>query len=108
MLFDFRPQSLLVLTRGRPGAQPLETIAERVSFQIFRLHRKESPNDGRRLFPASGLGLQLFAPRLRQPVKTRLAVILRSAPFGRDRALLLQLQQDRIERALIHGQTDRR
>ena len=49
----------------------------------------------------SRLSLQLFAPVARQPVEARLAVVLGGAPFGGDGTLLLQLQQNGIQRALI-------
>jgi hypothetical protein len=47
------------------------------------------------------LGLQLLPAVPRQTVKARLAVVLGCAPVGGDRTLLLQLQQHRIERALV-------
>src|ERR1700685_3910277 len=94
----------------RVVAQDLSRLKNRLSaliensLQILRLHCKEALDNGRRLFPISRLGLQLFASVACQPVKARLAGILRGAPFGIDRTLLLQLQQDRIERALIYGE----
>jgi len=53
------------------------------------------------LFPVARLGLELFAPAASETVEARLAVILGGAPRRRDRALLLQLQEDRIERSLV-------
>src|SRR5438552_4488707 len=44
---------------------------------------------------------QLLAPRTRQRVKLRLAVIFRSAPLGSDPATLLEPQQGGIKRALV-------
>src|SRR5207244_11217557 len=38
------------------------------------------------------------------PVEARLAVVLRYAPFGCDVALLLQLEQRRIQRAVVNRQ----
>src|SRR3981189_2555888 len=74
------------------------------SFQIFCFHPKESSDDGCRLFPTSGLGLQLSTPVACQAIEARLPVILGRAPFGRDRTLLLKLQQHWIQRALVERQ----
>ena len=75
-----------------------------LSFQILGFHRKKSPHDGRSLFPASGLSLQLFAPVACQSIEASPAVILGGAPFGGDRTLLFQPQQHRIQSALVDGE----
>lgn len=45
------------------------------------------------------LGLQLSASLARQPVEARPAIMFRG-----DRAFLFELQQNRIQSALIHGE----
>src|ERR1700730_5810649 len=71
------------------------------SFQIFRSRPKESFDDGCGLFPTSGLGLQLSAPVACQSIEARLSVVLGSAPCGSDGTFLLQLQQRRVQLALV-------
>jgi hypothetical protein len=47
------------------------------------------------------LFVNLLEPRVGEAIELRLAVVIRDAPFGHDVAFLLQLQQRRIERAVI-------
>src|SRR5215831_8392658 len=82
---------------GAPAAAP-------PSFQVLRFRRKESLDDRRRLFPVLRLCLQLLAALACQAIKACLAVVLGCAPLGRDRSFLHELEQDRIERALIDRQ----
>src|SRR5947209_15797724 len=62
---------------------------------------KPRHNRGRR-FPILRLALQLLPSRARQAIELCLAIIVRDAPLRRDRAFLLQLDQRRIQRAVIH------
>src|SRR4029453_5500912 len=64
---------------------------------------EEAADDGCRLFPMAGLDPERATSSACQPVEARLAVLLGGAPLGRDRALLLELQQYRIQTPLIHG-----
>src|SRR5438477_12971302 len=66
----------------------------------FRATEKACHERGHAL-PTPSFCEQLLASRARQRVKLRLAVILRSAPFGSNPAALLEPQQGRIERALV-------
>src|SRR5260221_13072501 len=75
-----------------------------LSLQIFRSDSKESSDDGCRLLPIAGLGLQSSTPVEGQSIEARSAVVLGGAPFGSDRPLLLQLQQHRIQSALVEGE----
>src|SRR5580704_11170909 len=75
----------------------------RASLEILCLNAKESCDDGGRLFPGSGLGLQLLSALTSKPIEPRLAMIFGNAPFRRDTAFLLELQQDGIQRPLVDG-----
>src|SRR5579863_884871 len=48
--------------------------------------------------------MQLLAAGLGKPIEACPAVLFRSAPLGSYRAFILQLQQQGIERALVHVQ----
>jgi hypothetical protein len=61
-----------------------------ISRQILRFDSDESRDDGGRLLPVAGFGLQLLAACPREAVETRSAVVLRCAPIGGNRALILQ------------------
>src|SRR5438128_633563 len=76
MILDFRLQSLFIPSRRSPGEKPPEESPQWLHFRSSALTSKNRPMIGRRLLPASSLGLQLFAPAARQPVETCLAVIL--------------------------------
>src|SRR5262245_20306817 len=89
---------------GPPGKSAAGRIAVAASFQVLCLRGKEPADDGRRLFPTLSLGPQLFAPFACQPVVAGPAAVLRCAPRGGDRTLLLQLEENRIQRALVDGE----
>ena len=46
----------------------------------------------------------MFLAGLRDPVELGAAIILRYAPFRRNGAFLFQLEEDRVERAVVDGQ----
>src|SRR5215469_3077113 len=64
---------------------------------------EESCDDGSRPLPVAGFGLQLLAAYLCEAVEARAAVVLRGAPVGSDGAFMLQLEQQRIQGALVDG-----
>jgi hypothetical protein len=92
-------------TTSSTGCRPYarQRIAVAASFQILRSHGKKTGDDCRRLVPIMLLGPQLLASLPCQPVEARPAVVLRSTPLRGDGALLLQLQQNWVESALVHG-----
>src|SRR4029453_17669243 len=61
----------------------------------------EAFDDRSRLLPVAGFLLELLPSGTREPVVLRLAVVLGGPPVGRDVALLLELQQGVVERAVI-------
>src|SRR5690348_13650696 len=91
------PSSCRLRNSPRKRAQRIGSHSMSGSFRAAQ----EAPHERGHAFPTLGLRQQLFASRARQRVKLRLAVILRSAPFGSNPAALLEAQQGGIERALV-------
>src|SRR5207244_1518734 len=65
---------------------------------------QEARQDLRGLLPLARFFVQLFAPGAREFVIFGFAVVVGGAPLGGNVALLLQLQQGGVERAVVHGQ----
>ena len=63
--------------------------------------RQEPRQDRGRPLPVARFLLELLAPGARQAIELGLAVVVRHAPFGGDVALLLELEQGGIERAVV-------
>src|SRR5947199_3581465 len=69
---------------------------------LVPLTRREKPIENRRRrFPFLDFALELLPPGLRQRVVPRTAVVLRETPLGADVALLFELEQGRVQRAVI-------
>src|SRR5690349_12911958 len=63
----FPPAGALRPDALSPGKSAALGIAAAFSFEILRFHGEKSRDDGRRLFPASRLRLQLFAALTCEP-----------------------------------------
>src|SRR5262249_41860852 len=63
--------------------------------------RRKSRNDVIGSLPLAFFGCERFLTALRDAVEAGLAVVFRNAPFRRDRALLLKLQEHWIKRSLV-------
>src|SRR5215213_1615404 len=73
-----------------------------VEYALRLLCRGEEPReDGRGLLPLASFFCNLLTSSTRQLVILGLTVIIRDSPFGFDIALLLQLEQCRINRAVV-------
>src|SRR5262245_52101922 len=81
------------------------TTAGHRSRSMSRLGQPHHEGDGdREPCPALGFTIQVPAPRARQRIELRPAVVLRRPPLRFDPPLLLQLVQRGIERAVAHLQ----
>ena len=75
---------------------------------ILRFDVEKALDDLGGLLPVAGFRPQLLPAGRGNAIEAGPAVVFRCAPLRSDRAFMLQLQQQGIERALIHGQTGRR
>src|SRR5262249_9521248 len=77
--------------------------ASGMSHQTPCFQLEETTDDRCRLLPILSLRLQLLASFPCQPIKARPSIGLRGAPLRCDCPFLLQFEQHRVERTLIHG-----
>src|SRR5580704_17016749 len=75
-----------------------------MSYEMLRFDIEKACDDCRGLLPIPGLGPQLLAAGFGKAIEACPAVVFRCAPLRRNRAFMLQLEQQGIERALIHSQ----
>ena len=104
MLLHLLPQPFVVSPPGRKVLEPRQKPSQKSHGKSSAFTSKNRADDRRRLLPVLRLHLQLLAPFFRQAVETRPAIIFRRAPVRCDRPFLLQLQQHRIKRPLVHRQ----
>ena len=104
MLLHLFPQPLVVLP---PGGEVLETRQKPPQESHDKSSALTSKNRAMIAAVCSQSRVsvsQLLSSRPCQAIETRPAVVLRCAPLGRNRALMLQLEQDGIQSALVDGQ----
>ena len=88
------------------GRLPSKRFQSRRSVRIMlsSFQRKEARDDFGRLRPLAHFRGKLFLAGLRDPVELGAAIVLRHAPFRRDGAFLFELEENRVERAVVDGQ----
>ena len=101
MFGDLFPQALVGTPPCREIRQAYRRSVAGISCQILRFDFEKARDDRRGLLPIAGLCLQLLAAGRGKTIEARAAVVFRCAPLRSDRAFMLQLQQQGIERALV-------
>src|SRR5436190_1279362 len=93
----------LVARPGEGSHQAQHRCAD--SFHLLSSVRREKPRqDGRRPFPLARFFFDLLAAGAGEPIELGAAVVLGYAPVRRDVAFLLELEQGRIDGAVIDAQ----
>src|SRR5262245_50074380 len=81
---------------------PSMTTSPMCCAMALRLFRRQKPReDVGRLFPLARLALDLLPARRRQPIKLRPTAMVGRAPVRLDVAFLLELEQRRIDGAVV-------
>ena len=102
MAFEFGRKFCVELVYVR--RRPFSRIHNALELRITPPRRdKEAGEDRGSLLPVLRLFFELFPSDPGELVELGLAVVLRRAPFGGDRALLFEFQQGGIERPVIEG-----
>ena len=97
----------IAVARGRAETRASRSSQARSALMTAAPRREESREDRGRALPVARFLVELFPARPGEPVELRLAVVVGDAPLRGDVALLLELEQGRVEGAVVERQVVR-
>ena len=95
---------LAIVMRPRNRGSRRDAQTRGAPSRALLTRRQKAREDRGRLIPLARGTLDSFPAGPRQLVELRAAVVVGGAPLGRDRAFLFELEQGRIERAVVDGE----